>query len=174
MSEGRGSMGAAAALVLMTAWVTPILAQEPSPSLVNVARDAEGFLRITTPASEFAVFRSGAVRASLLRDGRHLTLDDVVAAGRTPGGPDPWLQGGSTGDLVLDWEHPMVAEASGPLGPRGKRVEWKGAKHGRSRGHRGSRSLRRPSHPGGANPRASGIPARGLSAWIGSSRSATA
>ena len=80
---------------------------------------------IRTSAAEFRLFPSGYVQASLLRDGQSMTLDDPLANAETSA--DSLVSGErEIRDFVLDLDHVKVSDATGRLGPRGKRVEVSG------------------------------------------------
>ncbi|HKC70564.1 MAG TPA: hypothetical protein VKB60_03025, partial [Terriglobales bacterium] len=90
------------------------------PSSINVDVRDGGPLVIKTSTSEFQILPSGFLQASLLKDGKWLTLDepDVGSAG----GSDSIVHQGKELDFVPDFSQAKVVEASGKLG-RGKRVE---------------------------------------------------
>jgi alpha-galactosidase len=80
---------------------------------------------IRTTAAEFRLLPSGYLQASLLREGRDLTLDDPLADSGVSA--DSVASGGQEAhDFVLDLDHARVTEASGRLGAKGRRVEATG------------------------------------------------
>src|SRR5271170_3017438 len=93
-------------------------ASRPSDIKVEV-RDG-GPVVVTTSAAEFQILPSGFVQASLLKDGKRLTLDEP-GVGST-GGSDSIVHEGQELDFVPDFSQAKVVESSGKLG-RGKRVE---------------------------------------------------
>ncbi|HUA16576.1 MAG TPA: alpha-galactosidase [Verrucomicrobiae bacterium] len=75
---------------------------------------------ITTAAAEFQVLPSGFLQASLLKDGKRLTLDEPEVG--SAGGSDSIVHEGKELDFVPDFSQTKILEATGKLG-RGKRVE---------------------------------------------------
>ena len=91
--------------------------EAPRTSAIKVEVRANGPIVITTSAAEFQILPSGFLQATLLKDGKRLTLDDPGAAsgnGITHGGKE--LQ------FVPDLASAKVSDAAGKLGS-GKRVE---------------------------------------------------
>jgi alpha-galactosidase len=90
------------------------------PSSINVDVRDGGPVVLKTSTSEFQFLPSGFLQASLLKDGKWLTLDepDVGSAG----GSDSIVHQGKELDFVPDFSQAKVVEATGKLG-RGKRVE---------------------------------------------------
>jgi alpha-galactosidase len=94
---------------------------EPSrPSNINVEVRDGGPLVVTTSTAEFQVLPSGYLQATLLKDGKRLTLDEP-GVGST-GGSDSIVHEGKELDFVPDFAQAKVLENIGKLG-RGKRVE---------------------------------------------------
>ncbi|MFZ0805538.1 MAG: hypothetical protein WAN03_05125, partial [Candidatus Sulfotelmatobacter sp.] len=94
---------------------------EPSrPSDINVQVRDGGPLVVTTTAAEFQILPSGYLQATLLKDGKRLTLDEP-GVGST-GGSDSVVHEGKELDFVPDFAQAKVLENIGKLG-RGKRVE---------------------------------------------------
>ena len=79
-----------------------------------------GPLVMTTSTAEFQVLPSGYLQATLLKDGKRLTLDEP-GVGST-GGSDSVVHEGRELDFVPDFAQAKVLENIGKLG-RGKRVE---------------------------------------------------
>src|SRR5580692_8573510 len=96
-------------------------ASRPSDIKVEV-RDG-GPVVLTTSAAEFQILPSGAVQASLLKDGKKLTLDEPGVATAADG--DSIVHDGQKLEFTPDFGQTKVLEASGKLG-RGKRVEIPG------------------------------------------------
>lgn len=97
---------------------------EGNPS-VSVAVASAGPLVIKTPTAVFQLTAAGYLQASLLRDGRPVTLDDPQTEPKGSG--DSVVSGGKEiGDFLLDFASARVTNASGRLGPIGKRVEISG------------------------------------------------
>ena len=96
-----------------------------SSSTISVATAPGSAAVLRTSTAEFRLLPSGYVQASLLRDGKGLTLDDPnTEAGASA---DSVTSGGrAIRDFVLDLDHAKVADASGRLGAKGKRVEVSG------------------------------------------------
>jgi alpha-galactosidase len=90
------------------------------PSDIKVQVRDGGPLILTTSAAEFAVLPSGFLQATLLKDGKRLTLDEPAVG--SAGGSDSIVHQGKKLDFVPDFGQAKVLESSGKLG-RGKRVE---------------------------------------------------
>jgi len=94
---------------------------EPSqPSDIKVEVRDGGPVVVTTSTAEFQILPSGFVQATLLQDGKRLTLDEPAVG--SAGGSDSILHEGKELDFVPDFGRAKVLEATGKLG-RGKRVE---------------------------------------------------
>ena len=87
-------------------------------STVLVTVNPGGPVVIKTASAEFDLLASGYFEATLVKDGRRLTLDD-------PGSVSESLVTGSREirDFTLDFEHAKISDAQGKLGALGKRVE---------------------------------------------------
>ncbi len=106
---------------LMVSCSQPAPQPAPSrPSDIKVEVRDGGPVVVTTSTAEFQVLPSGFLQASLLSDGKRLTLDEP-GVGST-GGSDSIVHGGKELDFVPDFSQAKVLEATGKLG-RGKRVE---------------------------------------------------
>ncbi len=95
---------------------------EPGHSAIQVEADAKGPIILTTKTAEFRILPSGYVQASLIENGRKLTLDDPAvseAAG------DFIVLSGKPVHFSLDFAHAKIEEASGKMGA-GKRIEIPG------------------------------------------------
>jgi len=90
------------------------------PSFVKVNVHDGGPAVITTSTAEFQILPSGFLQATLVKDGRRLTLDEPNVG--STGGSDSIIHDGQEFDFVPDFSQAKVLEASGKLG-RGKRVE---------------------------------------------------
>ena len=90
------------------------------PSDIKVEVRDGGPVVVTTSAAEFQILPSGFLQATLLKDGKRLTLDEP-GVGST-GGSDSIVHEGKELDFVPDFAQAKVLESSGKLG-RGKRVE---------------------------------------------------
>ncbi len=113
----------AGAVLLMASCTKPSLQPkaEPSrPSDIKVEVRDGGPVVVTTIAAEFQILPSGFLQATLLKDGKRLTLDEP-SVGST-GGSDSIVHEGKELDFVPDFGQAKVLEASGKLG-RGKRIE---------------------------------------------------
>ncbi len=82
---------------------------------------------LTTPKAEFQVLPSGYVQASLIKDGKRLTLDDP-GTGRLAGA-NYLAQSGERVSCALDFSHARVSDATGKMG-RGRHVEIPGQASG--------------------------------------------
>ena len=81
------------------------------PSDIKVEVRDKGPIVLTTNTAEFQVLPTGVVKATLLKDGKRLTLDDPAAD-----------SGGKGPDFVPDFTQVKTLESNSKLG-RGKRVE---------------------------------------------------
>src|SRR5450631_551776 len=90
------------------------------PSDVKVEVRDGGPVVLTTSAAEFQILPSGFLQATLLKDGKRLTLDEP-GVGST-GGSDSIVHEGKELDFVPDFSQAKVLDSIGKLG-RGKRVE---------------------------------------------------
>lgn len=90
------------------------------PSEINVEVRDGGPIVVTTKTAEFQILPSGFLQATLLKDGKHLSLDEPPVG--STGGSDSILIAGKEYDFIPEFNQAKVQEASGKLG-RGKRVE---------------------------------------------------
>ena len=95
-------------------------AQVPE-SQVQVAASATGVL-VNSPVAEFAIAPNGYVVASLVSNGRKLSLDDAAGAS----GIAVTAGAKNLPDVVFDVAHPKISAPHGQLGTRGKRIELTG------------------------------------------------
>src|SRR6267378_4100753 len=94
---------------------------EPTqPSAILVKVDDGGPITITTSTAEFQLRPDGYVQASLLKDGKKLSLDEPHAG--APADSDFVRVGGKDVHFTLDFQQAKVQEAIGKMGV-GKRVE---------------------------------------------------
>ena len=96
----------------------PAKAQE---SQVQVTTTASAVL-VDTPAAEFTIAPNGYVAASLVSDGRKLSLDDAA----NESGIEVTAAGKDLPPAVFDVAHPQTSAARGRLGSKGKRIELTG------------------------------------------------
>jgi len=94
-----------------------------TPSDIKVEVKDGGPVVITTSTAEFQILPSGFIQATLLKDGKRLTLDEPDVG--STGGSDSIVHEGNELDFVPDFGQARVLEASGKLG-KGKRVEVPG------------------------------------------------
>ncbi|PYX50788.1 MAG: hypothetical protein DMG79_04925 [Acidobacteria bacterium] len=114
--------------LLGVAWVMVSCSKPPAqpkappsrPSDVNVELRDGGPVVVRTSVAEFQILPSGFLQATLLKDGKRLTLDDPEVG--SSGGSDSIVQDGKELDFILDFGKAKVIESNGKLG-RGKRVE---------------------------------------------------
>src|ERR1035438_10301855 len=99
-------------------WTKP--ESTPPPSTIKVDVKEGGPIILTTSAAEFQVRPDGYVQASLLSDGKTLSLDEPNAG--TPADSDFARVGGKDVHFRLDFQHTQVREAMGKMGV-GKRGE---------------------------------------------------
>ena len=90
------------------------------PSDIKVEVRDGGPVVLTTGAAEFQILPSGFVQATLLKDGKRLTLDEPEVG--SAGGSDSIVNNGKELDFIPDFSQAKVLESVGKLG-RGKRVE---------------------------------------------------
>jgi alpha-galactosidase len=90
------------------------------PSDIQVEVRGGGPIVVTTSRAEFQILASGFLQATLLKDGKRLTLDEPGVG--SAAGSDYIVQQGSDLEFVPDFGAAKVLEATGKLG-RGKRVE---------------------------------------------------
>jgi len=90
------------------------------PSDIQVELRGGGPIVVTTKAAEFQILASGFLQATLLKDGKRLTLDEPGVG--SAAGSDYIVHDGEDLEFVPDFESAKVLEATGKLG-RGKRVE---------------------------------------------------
>jgi alpha-galactosidase len=79
-----------------------------------------GPILVTTSTAEFQILPSGFLQATLLKDGKRLTLDEPEAG--SAGGSDSIVHEGKELDFIPDFGEAKVSESTGKLG-RGKRLE---------------------------------------------------
>jgi alpha-galactosidase len=90
------------------------------PSDIKVEVRDGGPIVITTGAAEFQVLPSGYLQATLLKNGKRLTLDEPGEG--SAAGSGYVMHGGHDLEFIPDFTQTKVLEATGKLG-RGKRVE---------------------------------------------------
>jgi len=90
------------------------------PSDIKAEVRDGGPVVLTTSTAEFQILPSGFVQATLLKDGKRLTLDEPEVG--SAGGSDSIIHGGKELDFVPEFAQAKVLAVSGKLG-RGKRVE---------------------------------------------------
>jgi hypothetical protein len=88
--------------------------------VIKVDVNPGGPLVLTTTAAMFEVAPTGYIQSYLLRDGKHLTLDEPKAG--APNESDYLVQNGKEVHFVLDFDQAKVLESIGKLG-RGKHIE---------------------------------------------------
>ncbi|HZQ21553.1 MAG TPA: alpha-galactosidase [Terriglobales bacterium] len=93
------------------------------PSKIKAVVQDGGPAVMTTGTAEFQVLPSGYIKASLLKDGKQLSLDEPQTG--APAGSDYVVVAGKRVDFVLDFGKANVLEAAGKMGP-GKRIEIPG------------------------------------------------
>src|SRR3984885_4611055 len=95
---------------------------QASESQVKVTTSANAVV-VDSAAAEFVIAPSGYVAASLVSDGRKLSLDDAAGASGVA------LTAGARElpDVVFDVAHPQISAPHGRLGTRGKRIELRGS-----------------------------------------------
>src|ERR1700740_6859 len=96
----------------------PAKAQE---SQVQMSATTSAVL-VDTPAAEFVIAPNGYVAASLLSDGRKLSLDNAAS----DSGIHVTTAGKDLPPATFDVAHPQISPAHGRLGTKGKRIELTG------------------------------------------------
>ena len=127
----RISVGWSIALLAGVAWVSLSCTRAPMQPKAGAARPSDikvevrdgGPVVVTTSAAEFQILPSGFVQASLLEDGKKLTLDEPGVG--SAAGSDYVVHDGQELQFTPDFGQAKVLEATGKLG-RGKRVEIPG------------------------------------------------
>ncbi len=97
-----------------------VISGSSEPSTIKVDMNQAGPLVLTTSAAEFQVRPDGYVQASLVRDGKKLSLDEP--GGGTKGESNFVRAGGRDLPFKLDFGQAQVRDATGKMGA-GKRVE---------------------------------------------------
>ncbi|MFZ0734930.1 MAG: alpha-galactosidase [Candidatus Sulfotelmatobacter sp.] len=90
------------------------------PSDIKVEVRDGGPIVITTSSAEFQILPSGFLQASLMKNGKLLTLDEPEVG--SAGGSDSIIHDGKELDFIPDFSRAKITEAIGKLG-RGKRIE---------------------------------------------------
>jgi alpha-galactosidase len=111
--------------VLMLSCSTPEQTKAPAsrPSDIKVEVRDGGPIVITTSAAEFQISPAGYLQATLLKDGKRLTLDEPDAG--SAAGSGRIMHQGKDLEFIPDFSQAKVVEAEGKLG-RGKRIEIQG------------------------------------------------
>ena len=115
-------------ILLVAAWFTLACDKKPEPAKPAPSRPSDikidvhdgGPAVIRTSEAEFQILPSGFIQATLVKEGKRLTLDEPVVG--STGGSDSVVIGGKELDFVPDFAQAKVLESTGKLG-RGKRVE---------------------------------------------------
>ncbi|MGO9345406.1 MAG: hypothetical protein ACLPZJ_03240 [Terriglobales bacterium] len=99
---------------------TTVKPEPTQPSTIKVEVSGGGPVVVTTSAAEFQVRPDGYVQASLLKDGKKLSLDESSVG--APADSDFVRVAGKDVHFTLDFQQAQVHEAIGKMGV-GKRVE---------------------------------------------------
>jgi len=91
-------------------------------STIQVQVGSKGPLTLTTKTAEFCILPSGYMRASLIKDGRQLTLDEPA---KSDIGDGLMVSSGKSLHFALDFANAKVSEASAKMGA-GKHIEIPG------------------------------------------------
>jgi alpha-galactosidase len=108
---------------VMVSCSKPVQQAKPVPSQpsdIHVEVRDGGPIVVTTKTAEFQILPSGFLQATLMKDGKRLSLDEPDVG--STGGSDSIVMAGKEFDFVPDFSQAKVIEATGKLG-RGKRVE---------------------------------------------------
>jgi hypothetical protein len=125
---GHFSLILSSGVVLLAAMVScskpaPQSKSAPSqPSEINVEVRDGGPIVVTTKTAEFQILPSGFLQATLLKDGKRLTLDEPYVG--STGGSDSIMIAGKEFDFVPEFNQAKVLEA---------RERWDAANEWRSR-----------------------------------------
>ena len=95
-------------------------ASPSQPSAIGVQVHDGGPILLKTSEAEFQILPSGFLQATLIKDGKRLTLDEPEVG--SSGGSDSIVLKGKELDFVPDFAQAKVVESNGKLG-RGKRIE---------------------------------------------------
>ena len=106
---------------------TTVKPEPTQPSTIKVEVSGGGPVVVTTSAAEFQVRPDGYVQASLLKDGKKLSLDESSVG--APADSDFVRVAGKDVHFTLDFQQAQVHEAIGKMGV-GKRVEIPAASAG--------------------------------------------
>ena len=114
--------------LVIAGWFTQACEKKPEPAKAAASHPSDikvdvhdgGPVVIRTTTAEFQILPSGFLQATLIKDGKRLTLDEPVVG--STGGSDSIVIGGKELDFVPDFGQAKVLESSGKLG-RGRRVE---------------------------------------------------
>jgi alpha-galactosidase len=111
--------------VLMLSCSKPEQTKAPAsrPSDIKIEVRDGGPIVITTSAAEFQISPAGYLQATLLKDGKRLTLDEPDAG--SAAGSGRIMHQGKDLEFIPDFSQAKVVEAEGKLG-RGKRIEIQG------------------------------------------------
>ena len=120
---GAGLAGALLLTASCTQTPVPVKPAVSRPSDIKVEVRDGGPVVLTTSSAEFQILPSGFVQASLLKDGKKLTLDEPGVG--SAAGSDSLIHEGKDLQFTSDFSQAKVLEATGKLG-RGKRVEVSG------------------------------------------------
>ncbi len=107
-------------LVACSKTAGPPKAAPSQPSNIGVQVHDGGPILLKTSEAEFQILPSGFLQATLIKDGKRLTLDEPEAG--SSGGSDSIVLKGKELDFVPDFAQAKIVESNGKLG-RGKRVE---------------------------------------------------
>lgn len=95
------------------------------PSAIVVTANPKGPVTLKTPATQFDVLPAGHIKASLMEDGKWMTLDEPEA-GAAATSDYLVVAGNEVRDFQLDFAHVKVSEAHGRMCSRSKRIEISG------------------------------------------------
>lgn len=98
----------------------PTTSGTPKSTSIDVVVNRQGPITVTTSAAEFEIQASGYIRASLLKEGKKLSLD--VPQTDAPVSSDRAVVAGKEVNFPLDFSRVAVHDATGKLGP-GKVIE---------------------------------------------------
>jgi alpha-galactosidase len=89
-------------------------------SNIDISRQGDGHVLIRTPSAEFELLPSTYLRAFLLENGTRSTIDDPNSA---QDGTVVVVDGKTVSDFMIDPATIAISDATGKIGPAGKRVE---------------------------------------------------
>jgi alpha-galactosidase len=100
----------------------PSAANHPSPAVskIEATLRTDGSVLIKTPSADFELSPRGYLQAFLVKDGRHITLDDPAPHAD---GTTAWVNGRPVSDFAIEPSSVVITGSTGKLGALGKRIQ---------------------------------------------------